>query len=785
MPRASADKAYTSFQAGFITEATGLSYPEGSLVDALNVDIERSGAVRRRLGLDEEPLGMSFGGSSLVAQTGNVLGGPLSRLPLVGETCDADELAITAHLWPAPGGATTLTFLVVQIGNELYVRNGDTPAVSSLSAIVEHVSGFTSFLMDDPVDGLVYNTSHILAAKQPMQTSPGFGRLWFTSPAYVPFYMEYDPQTKVIVVHPVGFDETKPSTDFGSLTIRDFNGVDDGLETDEQPNTLSTAHRYNLLNQGWPDANITAYEASVGEFPANSQQWILGKDPSDVFSPSLLEKQDFGNSPAPRGRAIMDALGGSRDNIFSGVSFSGAQDEKAESAFSAVAFYAGRVWFTGDSNKKRPNGIYYSKILQKPSDAGTLRQENDPTSEHFSDLLATDGGVIYLTEAANISKLVPLGHGLLIMATNGIWFVSGGDVGFTATQFGVDKVGNTGLLSASSVVASDQYVSYFAENGVNVVAFPDTGVTPAVQDISRDTINTFYGLIPRAARRNAQAVYDSVGKKIHWSWLSLGKEFDSDYSYPHRQSQYNRMLVLDTRTGAFTKYDFTVGLEENFINGPSFPKQSITRPRSIEPVFDSGGEAVVDSTGDPVFTLEDADRTSEFLTSLKVIIWAGEENALRLGEFYSTTFFDYALMNFGQQDYTSTITAAPETLGELQRSKQVTFVHSFFNRTETGVKLKSLSTLVFDNPSGCTAQGQWDWHSTAAGNRWSEPQVVYRYRRPLQPVGPGPIDTGDSIVYTKVKIRGKGRALSMKYTSVPGKDFQLLGMSIPFTAAGV
>lgn len=37
---------------------------------------------------------------------------------------------------------------------------------------------------------------------------------------------------------------------------------------------------------------------------------------------------------------------------------------------------------------------------------------------------------------------------------------------------------------------------------------------------------------------------------------------------------------------------------------------------------------------------------------------------------------------------------------------------------------------------------------------------------------------GFNVLVSKDKVRGKGRSLSLRYTSVPGKDFDLLGWGI-------
>ncbi|MDY0087119.1 MAG: hypothetical protein RBS78_00975 [Coriobacteriia bacterium] len=789
MARAAQDKAYRTFVNGFITEATGLTFPENSARDIDNCDIELKGTVRRRLGLNEEANGYPMALGSIVDQTPGGAAGPFSTTPGPFESCTKEQLAITVHTWPHPGGDTNLNFVLIQVGNRIYIRNWDAEPISDVSQIQPLIAGTTYFDIDGSGNGIVYNCSHLQAAKTPMQSAVGYQRIWFTSAAVLPFYVEYNAQTKVVEVRCVGYDASDPNTTFGRLAIRDFNGIPDGLATDEQPTSLSDEHKYNLINQGWNATRWNAYQTSQSKYPSNAQQWILGKDSSDDFDPDLLAKQDFGNSLAPKGRIVINALTGDKDG-YSGspsdpsetLDFNDAYDEPAVSAFRTTAFYGGRVWFAGDNNPKRPSGVYFSKTLSKVQDAGTLMQENDPASEHFPDLLDTDGGVIYLTEAANIQKLLPFGAGLLVMASNGIWFIYGGDSGFTATTFSVEKVSSTGILSASSVVDTEQQVVFFAENSIHVLALPDSGVIPVVTDIGQTKIFTYYGRINREARRHANGCFDKISKKVFWSWL----EADA-YNYPAHQSCFNRMLVLDTRTGAFSKYSFTPDAGENYFwNGPAFPKRTITRPLTLEAVFDSTGEAVVDSGDNIVSMFVDAETTQDFLNSVKVLAIGSQYNGLRIMEFYDTTFHDYSTMlTVDPQDYVSYLVTGDEILGDLQRNKQATFLHSFFQRTETGFTGSNVG-LTAKNPSGCTVVARWDWHNTGSGGRWSDPQAAYRYRRPYAPTGlADTFDTGEEIVYTKLKMRGKGRALTLRYESVTRKDFQLLGFSVSFSANGV
>lgn len=702
------------------------------------------------------------------------------------DTVNDNEFAISTHLWSAPNGDGTKNFQVFQVGNTLFFRDLEQEAVSNITGtFVPEASAELSF--DGVGTGFIYNTTSSEAAKVKLQSTTGAGRIWFTSKAVVPFYAELSDDGATIILKAVGSEYATVGVEAvtGKRSIRDVNGVEDYLDLDETPTTLTEEHLYNLLNQGWPSSRINTYFTSETSYPSNAMQWFLGKTGDDTFDPDLLLVQDFGTSRSPRGRTIIDALLGSKDGIAHSVSgidspidFEEAEDEKATTGWQTIAFYAGRIWYAGEANSKRPGCVYFSKTLQTPKDASILMQVNDPTSEHYNDLLATDGGYIPIPEADDIRKLVPYGAGILVFAGNGVWFVYGGEGGFTANNYSVEKLTSTGIIGADTVVRTDQAVYFWADNSVHVVVYNDQSPLPIVQDIGQSRIFKYYQLISRDARNNATSCYDPIAKKAFWFWL----DDDDAVNYP---SLYNRALILDTRTSAFTTYSFTV--DKNTLIGPccAFPRETPTEPSTTEVVFDSTGETVVDSNMDDVFVFVTDNNLSvnDLVNSIKVVVVSGPEQGIRIAEFFDLGFKDYTdFPGIEQANYTSYLVPGEEILGDLQRNKTITYLNSYFLRTETGF----YEDLTPRKPSGCTVVARWDWHVTAAGNRWSNSQVAYRYKRAYSPVdADDTFDTGEEIVYTKLKLRGWGRAVTLKYESVEGKDFRLLGYALAFSADGV
>lgn len=82
----------------------------------------------------------------------------------------------------------------------------------------------------------------------------------------------------------------------------------------------------------------------------------------------------------------------------------------------------------------------------------------------------------------------------------------------------------------------------------------------------------------------------------------------------------------------------------------------------------------------------------------------------------------------------------------------------------------------------CLVTARWEWTDDVKAGRSSEQQQVYKRQRVVIPDDVNdPFNDGFPVVMTKLKLRGKGKALQLKFESEPGKDFVLYGWSIPFT----
>ena len=84
-----------------------------------------------------------------------------------------------------------------------------------------------------------------------------------------------------------------------------------------------------------------------------------------------------------------------------------------------------------------------------------------------------------------------------------------------------------------------------------------------------------------------------------------------------------------------------------------------------------------------------------------------------------------------------------------------------------------------NNRGSCLMQSRWDFADTETSGKWSAYHQVYRVLRPPpENVAADDYDTGSALVITKNKIRGRGRALKLRFKAEPDKDLVLVGWAI-------
>lgn len=85
--------------------------------------------------------------------------------------------------------------------------------------------------------------------------------------------------------------------------------------------------------------------------------------------------------------------------------------------------------------------------------------------------------------------------------------------------------------------------------------------------------------------------------------------------------------------------------------------------------------------------------------------------------------------------------------------------------------------------NSCILKGKFDFAINSNTGHWSTEKEVWLFQtHRLNQVNGVEADYGYSVIETRNKVRGRGKALVLRFESTDGKDFELLGWGVPFEA---
>jgi hypothetical protein len=547
MPTQKGNQPIASFVKGLITEATPLTFPENASLDEMNFELLLDGSRKRRLGLDYED------GYALIDP---------------GVTADSlAEATQSCFYWPSPNGSRKVDIGVVQVGRFIYFLNllTSNPSANVLNGGV-------------PIESSVPNNSkwqfaiikdYLIAVNAYLDT---------------PYLVSYDDEADVI------------SYRTGRIVIRDLYGVDDGLAITERPTTLSDLHKYNLRNQGWSTNIVTTCGTDVldctfttlGIYPGNSDQWGIGRigdlTSADVYKydPSIATRNAVDGGQVPQGSFIIDLYNRGESRLANtGITLPA---DRETTFISTVAAYAGRVWYSGiqgkivdgdDRSVHLNNAVLFSQVFDTYESLVRCHQASDPTSYTFSDVVDTDGGIIHIIGAVDIVKLLPIKHSLFVFARNGVWEITGGQDGFTATVFQVNKISSIGVFSPYSIVEANGVIYFWSVSGIYAITpNPNLSGVWDTNSVSMTTIQSLYNNIPDIIKRGAKGFYDAAANRVRWL-------FASDYGHVQGQPIDQPPLVIYPSIGTPVDIDFgryTSYFDVTALDSETVVITAVTRP---------------------------------------------------------------------------------------------------------------------------------------------------------------------------------------------------------------
>tara|TARA_R110000744_G_scaffold124306_1_gene229832 strand:- start:138 stop:2276 length:2139 start_codon:yes stop_codon:yes gene_type:complete len=706
MPQSLIQKTVNNFVKGLITEAAELTFPESASVNESNCDLRRDGSRRRREAVAVE-----------------------SNAVLSSFTISNSEIVGTGT-WINVGGNAALEFLVVQKGNTIFFYNK-----AELPYSDQVISGSISLATYEFAGSIGSNNVKC-------QYASINGTLIISSGAIDTIVASYD--------------GTNVSVSSIAFKTRDFEWQGD---TDTYPEeAASDAIRlYDTTNAGWTgdkgDAALTAYKAaSSNQLPPLTHPWYAGKDSDNAFDAAEWKLIFAGTTLTGNGHFILD--------FFSKVR-TGITTETESSRFKSVASFSGRVFYAGLTSAKNAGTILFSRLVEDNADLGKCHQQNDPTSEYLSDLLATDGGFINIPDAVNIQLLYSFRASLFVFAENGVWQVTGVDGIFSATAYGINRVSNIGILNPQTFIEADGLPFWWSRFGIHTLAVDEVSGQGSEQNITLPTIQTFWDKISTGAKSKITSVYDNINKKVYWAYP------DNDETV---EAKLNNILILDLTLQAFYPWKISDQTSStSCVVGCAFYSGFGAAELELD-VITAAGDDVVQGTDDIIST-----QVSDFNTgdpALVLLVRDGATNKLTMATFAGDTFLDW-----GEANYSSFAESGYDFGGDLIIKKNAPYIAVYSRLTETGFTGSEDAGYESIRPSSLLVSSAWDFNEN-----FNTAQQAYRLKFPVL------VDSGnitnfnypEDVITTRLKVRGHGRSVRLRYESEQGKDFILLGWGLVF-----
>lgn len=713
MARQSSVTFEQNFSNGLITQATGLNFPENACTETYNCIFKETGLVSRRPQFDFED-------------------------NYITEAFNREGKAINTFLWKGASSSGDFSIVVVQIGTDLFFY--DSEGGESLSQ---------RFFSSSSIDMSSYVTG-LNPELQECTFAVGLGYLFVFHPGIEPLYVSYDPILRSF------------SADSITIQIRDTKGVTDSAAVGERPTgSITAAHHYNLLNQGWGAAlngtsPYTAWDTARSDWPSNADVWWDFKDETDTFNLDYVDSVSRGSTPSPKGYYILDLFDQQRDTV-SGVS--GITDVTYDSRPAVGSFFAGRVWYTNISESDLANKIFFSQIIEDTSKFGKCYQNGDPTAEFDSVLLATDGGFITIPDVGLIYRLEPLGNHLIVFASNGVWSITGSEgIGFTATDYTITYLSEVKSISNTSFVKVENSILWWNLDGVYVLQ-PAQGGAFAVQNISNQRIKDFFATIPVICKRQARGSYNSLTNVVQWLYrTTVNDTFDEIY-------EFDAVLNLNMLSGAFYPWTISVSGDVKVAGIITANVSGQSRLQAFK-VIDGSSDLVIDGAGNQVVAYNYS-AFSSAITTTKFLCGYGALSSENLTWAEVAVFtppndyLDWYKYDSTGIDYDSYFISGYKLRGQGAAKFQANYLN-VFSYTER------------ESPVEFYVQGRWDYALLGDTGKWTNTQKIslptsdYSYQR------------------RRLKIRGRGVTVQFKFSSVPGQPFNVGGWSVwETTAMGV
>lgn len=732
-----------SFIKGLQTEFTGLNFPKDACTETFDCTFDRTGLVSRRLGIDYESGHASY-------------------------TIDTTDRAISNYYWRNVIGDGELSILVVQVGASLVFYNSSTATIASpisnkrIATASVDISSFT--FSGGSFDRTIE-----------CQFAQGNGYLFVFHPDVEPFYCSYSAG----VITATAID----------VRIRDTVGISETFADTYRPLSLSSDHQYNLYNQGWTDAPAwSATSTTSAAYQTGQQTWTvqsgLSITPADMVSVGATA----GPTIYASGTVVSYAGTILIVNINS-LNFPGLSGTVSTNwTFTKVNAGLLTTWNSATGNYPSNADIwwYYKNSSGVFSPSTTLANVTIATAPAPKGSMILSAFSQNRSAVSGVSGLTTVSAG--VRPTTGTWFqgrvwytgidaqsfnenIYFSQIVETVSQFGrcyqtndptaedrfdllpsdggLIKIQGTGRIFKLFPIANGIIV--FAERGIwfitgsQGIGFTANDYTiTKLSAVSTISHTSFVDVLGYPMWWNEEGIYSvsmqqgaglTVNPVIYTSIASfyediplISKVYARGYFNPI--SYKVQWLYRDTNeTSVTARYDYSNILNYDTVINAWYPWTIGASTANVCSIMALGGTGGLTS---PTIKFK-------YMTTIGTAITFSEE--------WNTDYEDWTAVS--AVNYTSYFITAFMLPGEGNKLSQLPYIDVYG---------------VGDIDCECYLQSLWDFYNTGNSGRWSTRQKIV-------------FGSDASYSIRRLKTRGQGRALQLKFFSVTGKPMSLAGWS--------
>ena len=384
------------------------------------------------------------------------------------------------------------------------------------------------------------------------------------------------------------------------------------------------------------------------------------------------------------------------------------------------------------------------------------RQVKSPFDKDDNLQLPTEGTVITLDNAARILDGAAFENNLYIVASNGVWSISGTAEFFDLGQVRIKKVIDHRFVSNECIVSTDNGLMVWGESEVFFINPSPSRDQNVVTKLAQGAVYSFYKKIDVELKRRGFVRYDSFNKRSYFFYPSTialaGSKFGSS-------SLGNKAMCFDLQIGAWQPpIDYSTDTTFLISDMITIPSKSFF------------------ATSD--FRNAEYRKVNLLLMANKNGAQTDVRFAILEGKPYCTDYFGSvfktAFKSFVETTNIFATAADTPTSADLGigRKKQVARLYINLKRQE---RADADSNGFFEFPGSCYMQRRWrhadnenagplyDFELDATQDNWIEQrqQVYFPFRYGATVIGG--LKPGFEVIVFETKLRGRGEVIRLSF----------------------